>query len=43
METAWAEMLRDDCHTWGVKFFMKQMGGHPKKRDKWEDLPESLR
>lgn len=43
MEAQWARDLRDDCRTHGVKFFMKQMGGFPDKRDGWEDLPEDLR
>jgi len=43
MDVQWARDLRDDCMAGGVKFFMKQLGGNPKKRDKLEDLPEDLR
>lgn len=39
----WARDLRDDCKRWGVKFFMKQLGGFPDKREKLLDLPEDLR
>lgn len=43
MEERWARDLLADCRTWGVKFFMKQLGGHPRKRDRLEDFPEDLR
>lgn len=43
MELQWARDLRDDCRTHGVKFFMKQLGGFPDKREGLEDLPEDLR
>lgn len=43
MDVQWARDLRDDCKTWGVKFFMKQMGGFPNKREGLEDLPVDLR
>lgn len=39
----WARSLRDQCSSAGVSFFMKQLGGHPHKRDQMEDLPEDLR
>ena len=39
----WARSLRDECAESGTDFFMKQLGGHPKKRDALEDLPEDLR
>lgn len=28
----WLRSLRDQCQTWKVKFFLKQLGGHPDKR-----------
>jgi protein gp37 len=43
MDVQWARDLRDDCRTHGVKFFMKQLGGFPDKRDGLEDLPVDLR
>jgi protein gp37 len=43
MQVQWARDLRDDCRTHGVKFFMKQLGGFPDKREKLLDLPEDLR
>jgi protein gp37 len=38
----WARSLRDECQEAGIAFFMKQLGGHPHKHDKLEDLPEDL-
>jgi len=43
MELQWARDLRDDCKTWGVKFFMKQLGGFPDKGEGLESLPVDLR
>lgn len=43
MEIEWARYLRDQCKKAGTAFFMKQLGGHPYKRDKMEDFPEDLR
>jgi len=43
MDVEWARELLHDCRMGGVKFFMKQLGGHPKKRDALEDFPEDLR
>lgn len=43
MDVEWARSLRDQCRNAGVPFFMKQLGGHPHKRDALEDLPEDLR
>lgn len=43
MEVEWARDLLRDCRMGGVKFFMKQLGGHPHKRDKLHDFPEDLR
>ncbi len=39
----WARQLRDECAEMGTLFFMKQLGGHPKKRDELADFPEDLR
>lgn len=47
-ELDWFRDLRDQCHTAGVKFFLKQLGGHPSKRGgeaaiidgcRWLDTP----
>src|SRR3954471_5362740 len=35
--------LRDQCQAAGAAFFMKQLGGHPRKRCRVEDLPADLR
>lgn len=43
MDLQWARDLRDDCMVHGVKFFMKQLGGFPNKRDGRDDLPVDLR
>ena len=32
MDEAWARQLRDECADWGVRFFLKQLGGHPDAR-----------
>lgn len=42
-DARWAYSLRDECHNAGVAFFMKQLGGHPNKRDKLEDFPYDVR
>jgi protein gp37 len=39
----WARIIHEQCKEKGVPFFMKQLGGHPKKRDRLEDLPVDLR
>jgi protein gp37 len=39
----WARDLRDQCRAANVAFFMKQLGGHPSKRDQMSDFPEDLR
>lgn len=39
----WARTLRDQCRASAVPFFMKQLGGHPDKRDQVADLPADLR
>jgi len=35
--------LLAQCRLANVPFFMKQMGGHPRKRHNLADLPEDLR
>lgn len=39
----WARSIRDECAVAGIPFFMKQLGGHPNKRDAIEDFPDDLR
>jgi protein gp37 len=43
MNPDWAREVRDQCKEAGVAFFMKQLGGHPNKRNTFEDIPEDLR
>jgi protein gp37 len=43
METHWSRYLCDASRMAGIRFFMKQLGGHPDKRDRLEDFPEDLR
>lgn len=43
MEDDWARDLLRQTHAAGAAFWMKQLGGHPYKRDKLEDFPEDLR
>jgi protein gp37 len=43
MDVEWARSLRDQCKAAGVPFWMKQLGGHPDRRDGLDDLPEDLR
>ena len=38
----WARAIRDRCREYDVPFFMKQLGGHPHKQNRLEDLPEDL-
>jgi protein gp37 len=42
MEAEWAQTLMMDCYVNCIPFFMKQMGGWPDKRGKWEQIPEAL-
>lgn len=42
-EIEWARDMKSQCEKLEIPFFMKQIGGHPNKRDKMEDLPEDLR
>jgi protein gp37 len=46
----WFRSLRDQCQSAGVKFFLKQLGGHPSKRGgeqalldgcRWVQIPEA--
>jgi len=48
-ELQWFRELRDACRTHDVKFFLKQLGGHPSKRGgeeavldgrRWHEIPE---
>lgn len=43
MKEEWASALRQQCKLYGVAFFMKQLGGHPDKRESLESIPEDLR
>lgn len=43
MSAEWALNLRRQCDLYGVKFFMKQLGGHPDKRHNLEQFPPELR
>jgi protein gp37 len=43
MDLAWARSLSDATHRAGAAFFMKQIGGFPRKRDKLEHFPADLR
>ena len=43
MHPDWPRGVRDQCIAANVPFFMKQMGGHPNKRAKLEDIPKDLR
>lgn len=42
-DLAWLRSLRDQAIDAGVPLFVKQLGGHPNKRDDLYDLPEDLR
>lgn len=44
-QAEWARAILDQCRsvTPPIPFFMKQLGGHPDKRDNVEDFPEDLR
>jgi len=42
-DLAWLRSLKDEAVAGGVRLFMKQVGGHPDKRDDLYDLPEDLR
>lgn len=40
---SWHRSLHTQCAVAGVPFFMKQLGGHPDKRDEVEHFPPDLR
>jgi protein gp37 len=39
----WARSLREQSREVGAAYFLKQLGGHPYKKDQMEDFPEDLR
>jgi protein gp37 len=43
MDLSWARDIRGQCADADVTLFMKQLGGHPNKRDELEQMPEDLR
>ncbi len=43
MDLQWARELLIDCKYHGVAFFMKQLGGHPDRREDINQFPEDLR
>jgi protein gp37 len=43
MDETWARILLGAARNVGAAFFMKQLGGHPNKRDRLEDFPADLR
>lgn len=43
MDLQWARDTMDHCQVSGAAFFMKQLGGHPDKRDRLDAFPEALR
>jgi protein gp37 len=43
MDLAWARTLLGQCREAGIVPFVKQLGGHPSKREHPEDWPEDLR
>ncbi len=38
----WARSIKSQCDALQIPFFMKQIGGHPNKRDKIEGFPSDL-
>ena len=42
-DLGWARLLLNECKQNNTRFFMKQLGGHPNKRDQMEDFPRDLR
>ncbi len=42
MELWWVTNLVMECELAGVPVFVKQLGGHPDKRDEWEKWPAEL-
>ena len=43
MRREWVDPLIAECREFGIACFVKQLGGHPDKRDKPEFWPEELR
>jgi protein gp37 len=43
MDIAWARSLLAECRDAGIAPFVKQLGGHPDKRDDPREWPEDLR
>lgn len=43
MDVEWARSIHEQCVAANVPLFVKQLGGHPNKRGKLEDLPADLR
>lgn len=43
MDLDWARNLRDECADWGVRFFLKQLGGHPDARAHEKALLDGVR
>lgn len=43
MDVEWARDIMKYCRQYDIRFFMKQMGGHPNKRESLESLPDDLR
>jgi protein gp37 len=43
MEVEWAREIKQRCESLHVPFFMKQLGGHPSKKEDLADFPEDLR
>jgi protein gp37 len=43
MKEEWAEQIILEAKAYNIPIFVKQMGGHPDKRENLEDLPEHLR
>lgn len=43
MDPQWARDIKDDCKKFGVAFFMKQLGGHPDRREDISQFPEDLK
>jgi protein gp37 len=43
MRLGWAEQIMYDCAELGIPYFLKQLGGHPDKRERMDEWPEELR
>jgi len=42
MDLGWVEELLGQCDSLGIKLFVKQLGGHPDKRNRMEEWPKDL-